>query len=678
MNLTMCENEKEWKMQPKNTVKVSALVSSLPSISKIAAVLVNRGIDSTEKVKQFIDSEIEDLHNPFLFSDMQKVVNRIRKALDLNETILVYGDKDVDGVTAINIIVSTIRELGGNIQWYVPANEGYGIQKNILLKYAKEKNVKILITVDCGISALNEIAFAKTLGMYVIVTDHHEPPYECVPNADAIINPKICNSKYPFKNIAGCVVSLKTMQALMFSYCKDYNKEIMLCYAVKHNKDFSGNYICLNNGLKIEATDFNSIKEIKCIINRVFKIYTNNLDMKNFLLKENVFLKDKIILINNNINNVLDLHKAYKIKKINDEKHKIFFETNLDLCALGTIADSMPLVDENRIIVKKGLKIIENNPHKRPGLGLLIEDVLFSKGVRNITAKAISWKVTPVLNSSGRMARGKLSVQLLMTKDVTQSKILYDKILKLNENRKCLQSENIEQFRHLLKKQCDVDNDKVLIVKAFNLEHGVTGIIASQIVKTYSKPAFLFITNGVEASGTARSIEGFDVVAALESVKDILIRYGGHNQAAGFTLEHSKIENFTRRISEYVDRNFTKPICGNTISIESELKISDINLDFYKQVEIMEPFGMGNQNPIFYIKNVTPTEISIRKEHLKFKISHKGSKNVSAIFWNKAKLAKIVKTESLLDIAFQIDVDTEKNNNKIAILNIIDIKPVIS
>ena len=184
--------DKEWKIVKNDFEKVSKIGSSLPSISKIASILVGRGIDTVEKVEQFIDGGIESLHNPFLFSDMRKAVSRIRTALELHENILVYGDKDVDGITAVSIIVNTIRLLGWNVEWYVPADEGYGIHKDILSKYAA-KNVKILITVDCGISAVEGIAYAKSLGMYVILTDHHEPPYEGLPKADAIINPKVCS-----------------------------------------------------------------------------------------------------------------------------------------------------------------------------------------------------------------------------------------------------------------------------------------------------------------------------------------------------------------------------------------------------------------------------------------------------------------------------------------------------
>ncbi|MDR2395587.1 MAG: single-stranded-DNA-specific exonuclease RecJ [Endomicrobium sp.] len=666
------ESERKWHIMKEDVSKVAKIALSLPKVAKIAGVLVNRGIDTVEKVKEFLNCGIENLHNPFLFYDTQKAVEKIRKSLKLKEKILVYGDKDVDGVTSVNVIVNTLRILGGDILWYVPAEEGYGISKDVLSRFALEK-VKLLITVDSGISAIEEVDYAKQLGMYVILTDHHEPPYEGIPKADAVINPKIFDSGYPFRDIAGCTVALKLMYALIFSYHEEYDKDILLCYC----QESLITCIHMKNGIKLNEKKFDSVSGIKHNFKNVFKVYVSSKNLKSSLLQD---ICNRIVVFNDIIEDVYSIEKAYKKEILKDKNIKSFFENNLDLCCLGTIADSVPLVQENRAIVKNGLEIIENNPHSHTGLGLLIDNILISKGTSNITAKLVSWNVTPVLNSSGRMSKGILSAKLLMTKDLKKAKKLYEDILKLNKHRKYLQSENIEQFKHLLKEQCNLESDKVLIVKASNLEHGVTGIIASQMVKTYSKPAFLFITDGKEATGAARSIEGFDVVAALESVKDILIKYGGHNQAAGFTLNDSKIGEFIRRISDYANKNLEKTSYDKTILIENELKISDITVDFYEQVQTMEPFGMGNAKPIFYIKNVTPTEVTVfgnKGEHLKFKISHKGSKNVQAVFWNKSKFAKAVKSEALLDVAFYVDI-IERNRNKLVQLQVVDIRPALA
>ncbi|MDR3112840.1 MAG: single-stranded-DNA-specific exonuclease RecJ [Endomicrobium sp.] len=671
--------EKQWIKLPENAEKISAISKTLSVHPKIASVLINRGVDDIAKAEKFLFGGIESLYSPFIFPDMQKAADRIKKAIDQKERILVYGDRDVDGITAINVIVNTVRLLGGDVQWYVPSDEGYGIHKDILSKYAVE-NVKLLITVDCGISAVEEIGYAKNLGMDVILTDHHEPPYDGIPDAYAVIDPKISNSNCPFKDIAGCAVALKTAQAVVSAFSKEYKKEIVLCVSQSLNGDFSGGYLKLKNGIEFFRGEFGSLTEFKQIIKESFRIYCGCQALKDALVKSNALLNAKIAVIEKASENIDGFFKNYLHYNLaSGEKIKSFFENSLDLCALGTIADSMPLLDENRVIVKEGIKMLEKPSALKPGLKTLMEDVLVSRGLQNISARSISWNITPILNSAGRMGRGTLSAQFLMAKDEFQAKNLYGDILKLNENRKWLQSENIEQFSALLKEQCDLRNDKVLIVQASNLEHGVTGIVASQMVKTYARPAFLLITDGNEATGAVRSVGGFDIIAALESVKDILIKYGGHNQAAGFTIEHSKIAEFKKRILDYAARNIKNGVQGEMLNIEAELKISDINIDFYKQIEILEPFGMGNSRPIFCITGASATELATfgsKGEHLKFKISQKGSRKVQAVFWNNACISNALRSESFLDIAFNLEI-TGRGEKQIAQLSVIDVKPSI-
>ncbi|MCL2145143.1 MAG: single-stranded-DNA-specific exonuclease RecJ [Endomicrobia bacterium] len=679
MNL---EKERNWKFYPNNPQKTAEIAGALSVHPKIAAVMVNRGIDSVELAVSFMHGGIEQLYNPFIFPDMQKAVERIKSAINGGEAILIYGDRDVDGITAVNVMVNTIRELGGNAQWYVPADEGYGIHKDILTKYAAE-GVKLLITVDCGISAFEEIKYANGLGIDVILTDHHEPPYEGVPEAYAVINPKSADSPYPFKDIAGCTVALKTAQVLMTAFSKEYNKEIVICYAEQKESDFSGFYVKLKNDINTGQDSFSGISGIKSIFKQASKVYTNNKELKDAVVKNDALLKDRIeIFVIHDFAGDENFEKkvlrSCKIKRNNEDlRMKKFFKDNLDLCALGTIADSMPLIDENRIIVKKGLEIIDSNPNARPGLGLLIEDTLVSRNIQYINSRSISWNVTPMLNSSGRMGRGMLSAQLLMTSDAFQAKNLYADIVKLNGDRRWLQSENVEQFNLLLNRQCDLKQDKVLIVDAANLEHGVTGIVASQMVKNHMKPAFLLISDGNEAIGAARSVPGFDLIAALESVKDILVKYGGHSQAAGFTVSHANIEEFKRRIKEHAEKHIVDFDPCESIEIDGELKISDISLDFYKQLDILEPFGMQNQRPVFCLKGVSVTEVApfgSKYEHVKFKVSQHGSRNVQAVFWNHGDYSEMLRNENLVDIAFHMDI-VGRNDKQIAQLCVIDVKP---
>ena len=668
---------KTWKFINGNKKNMPPVLE-IPGINpRLVSIALSRGIDSVKKAEVFFRGGIEYMHSPFLFKQMQKAVERIRKAIDLRELILVYGDRDVDGITAVNIIVDTIRGLGGNVEWYVPSDEGYGIHKDIISKYAAD-NVKVLITVDCGVSAKEEIEYAKTLGIDAILTDHHEPIEETLPNPFALINPKLKRSKYPFKDIAGCAVSLKLAQALVMTNSKQYNKYILLFSAKACGQDFSGDFVWICNDVELQRGVFNNLDELKKEVRVAFRVYTFNDAARQALIKRDVLIKDKIIALENEGKTDIDALIVSKIKSdYKEERLRDFFEANLDLCALGAIADSMPLIDENRIIVREGLKIIAQNPHLRPGLGLLIEDTLKTKDSYNVTAYSVSWNVTPVLNSSGRLGRGMLSAQLLFTKDKFQAQNLYTDIIKLNDERRDLQFENIGQFKTLLREQCDPENDKIIVVNASNLEHGVTGIIASHMVKTYSKPVFLLISGDREAVGAARSVEGFSIIDALDTVKDILVKYGGHNQAAGFTIETSNIDEFKRRMLEYAEKNLAPIEPLNTINIDTELKISDVSIDFYNQLEILAPFGMANQKPIFCLKSANVTEIyvfGIKKEHLKFKVSQKGSRNIQAVFWNKSRYANILERGEFYDIAFHLEA-VDKNGEQIPQITVVDIKP---
>jgi single-stranded-DNA-specific exonuclease len=668
--------DKDWRYNNNEAADFNDIAQKFGLHPKIAALLVNRRISSYKDIALFLSGGLCELHNPFLFRDMRKAADRIRKSIDLKEPILVYGDRDVDGITAVNIMVSSLKSLGANIWWYVPADEGYKIHKDILTQYA-ETNIKLLITVDCGIAANEEIEYAKNLGMDVILTDHHEPINEGIPkSAYAVIDPKLANTKYPFKNIAGCAVALKTAQAVIYTYDKEYNKNILL-FTIKDYTAVSGEFIVLCNNLSLQRGQFNSFEELLKLIKDSFRTYSFENLAAIALLEKDILLKEKIIFCKSAKRE--DLASLIEAKmKINYEQSLIkeFFRDNLDLCALGTIADTMPLLDENRIIAREGLKILEQNPHARPGLGLLIEDTLKMKNSYTITAHSISWNVAPILNSSGRMGRGLLSAQLLMTRDSFQAQNLYNDIIKLNGERRALQFENIGLFKYLLKEQCNPETDKILIVTASNLERGVTGIIAAQMMKEYAKPAFLLISNGHEATGAARSIESFNIIEALESVRDLLTKYGGHSQAAGFTIAHDKIEEFKRRMLEYADKIIIDSKSKNTIAIDGTLKISDINDNFYKQTESLAPFGMANQRPIFCLKSVHATQaytFGSKNEHLKFKVSQKGSRNVPAIFWNKARQLDFLRQGEPIDIAFHLE-QTEKNGEQFIQLSIVDMK----
>jgi single-stranded-DNA-specific exonuclease len=345
-----------------------------------------------------------------------------------------------------------------------------------------------------------------------------------------------------------------------------------------------------------------------------------------------------------------------------------FYDDNVDLTALGTIADIVPLTSENRIFVKSGLDIINKNPAKRHGLSFIIEEYI--KNSNTISAKLISWNITPVLNAAGRMSKADISAKLLLAEDKNQAEDIFVELKKLNNDRKHLQVENIKHFENIINQQCDIEKDKILVVLAEGLCHGVTGIVASQFVKLYSKPTILLISDGQYAVGACRSIEGFDIVSALEKTKDLLVKYGGHCQAAGFTIEISKLDEFRKRLKEISENLISTEMVAKKIYIDCELKITDINKKTYTDLSLLEPFGSANNTPVFMMKNVEFTEISNigqTGEHLKLKVLQNGT-SVNALFWHGVKYEDMLKYKGKFDIVFNMEMN--RDNIQLSIIDI--------
>ncbi|MGE4385362.1 MAG: single-stranded-DNA-specific exonuclease RecJ [Endomicrobiaceae bacterium] len=667
--------QNKWVLQEFNKEKISPIAekTNLPDI--VIKILLGRGISDIDLIKEFVYADKEYLLNPFLLDGMHKAVTRIKQAVEQQERILIYADRDVDGITSLVILFNTIQTLGGDVVWYIPSDEGYGMSKAVLDKYHK-MNVKLIITVDCGISSVQEVQYSNELGMQIIVTDHHEPPIDVLPEAYAIVNPKKTTCKYKFKELAGCGISFKVSQALMHTYGKDFNSEILFISLQKDNNGYNSYILKVVNELVIEETAFSFSDDNKKIFYSLLKdkkivSYENNL-FKNL---DNVikFIDLQDIHFDNLKESAYFIFNKYKKERfINDGRMAEFFDNNVDLVALGTIADIVPLISENRILVKNGLAILNANPAKRLGLYNIINEYLKDKN--NISAKTISWSITPVLNAAGRMSKADISAELLLADDKHKAEDFFFELKKLNNERKTLQVENVKQFEKKLKQQCDVEKDKIFIVVADNLPHGVTGIAASQIAKMYSRPTILFISDGQHAVGACRSIEGFDIVSALDKTKDLLIKFGGHSQAAGLTVEVSKIEELRKRLEEIAESSISSDMVVKKINIDCELKISDINKKTLGNLMLLEPFGCANPNPVFLIKNVELKEVVVigqTEEHLKLKISQNGGNSVNAVFWHGAALRHSMQYKDKFDILFNLEL----NRDSIQV-SIIDIKKI--
>ena len=652
----------KWILQDVDKNVLSCLQNQLDLPEITLKVLLSRGFNTVKDINDFIYPKSENLFNPFLFNDMYKAVLRIKKAIENQEKILIYADRDVDGITSLTVLYNTIFTLGGNVVWYIPSDEGYGLSCNVLDKY-KAEGVSLIITVDCGISAVSEIDYANSLGFEVIVTDHHEPPQDGLPKAYCIVDAKTETCNYPFKELAGCGVSFKVSQALMQTYGKYFDKKIAV-FAVEGENSY---LITVVNDIVTKEENLN-LTEINLI--SYDKIVTNN----NSVLPNDI--ENKVIEFietdkKEDIKEVAyELLNKYRQKEIeNDGRMLEFFENNIDLVALGSVADIVPLTSENRILVKYGLSVLNKDYSKRFGLGFIFDEYLKDK---KISSKTISWNVAPILNAAGRMGNASVAANLILADDKYNANNFFVELKKLNSDRKELQNENIKQFNILLKQQCDTENDNILVVSAAGLSHGVTGIVASQMVKLYGKPVILFIEDKEkgEATGACRSIDGFDMVSALDKTKDLLIKFGGHHQAAGLTIEISKLDEFRNRIKQIAKDSISTEMVAKKINIDCELKITDINRRTYNDLLVMEPFGASNTSPIFLLKNVGFEEIAIigqTQEHLRLKVCKDGI-SVPAVFWGAAKYIDDFGYKERFDILFNMDLNRE--NIQLIILDV--------
>ena len=714
-------NSKNWVVKKTDSGVVDEIAQGLSISATCARVLINRGISSVDSARAYLNPELDNLHNPFLLPDIDAAVKRIRAALDKKEKILIYGDSDVDGISSVCVIYNTLRSLGGNAVYYTPEDESYGLKKEVIEKFAKE-GARLMITVDCGISAFEEIILANKLGIATIVSDHHEPQESGLPEALAVIDPKRRDSKYPFKELAGCAVAFKLAEAVMLSFGKYYDREMIFMdltagriSALKSKNDLVIEEYSeqLVPGSPLKALEKLSAFALNGIIvyrgaqmerEQIRKAFGKNLENEYLDLKEieekyfneaqgftpleisrpkaaaavpfgqGGFLTGLTAAAGIQELNAHEKFRLYKrLEAIDDLRMKYFRASHLDMLTLGTIADMVPLVNENRIIVKHGLRALGRTSKK--GVRKLIEKC--AKGAEeNISAKSISWEITPVLNAAGRLGKSSVALELLLSNDERTAGKLLDEILKLNSERKALQSENTERLIALLDTQCDIENDAVLIVRERNIQQGLLGVVASQIVRKYGKPAIVILVNDEEAVGSCRSIPGFDVSQILGKLSGLLIRYGGHAQAAGFTILPSRIDEFSKKIKDIVKKLSDEGAASPELNIDSELNSADLTLGLLDELSALEPFGAGNPHPVFCLsdaKLASVNTVGTGKNHLKIRVAKQKSSEIDAVGWNLGHLAEKLSGLSFVDLAFNLEVNTWQDRKSLQ-MKIVDIK----
>lgn len=551
---------KKWEFYEVDENKIKEIASKFNISELLATVLANRGIINEKDVEVFLNPTRNSFYDPYLMPDMEIAINRILKAIESKEKVIIFGDYDVDGITSTTVLKKFLAEIGLETGTYIPnrLNEGYGLNMKAIDKISQE-GYNLIITVDCGISGVDEVEYAKKLGIETIITDHHEP-LDILPKAVAVVDAKRKDNQYPCKHLAGVGVVFKVIQALS-----------------------------INLGL--------------------------------------------------------------------DEKEYLKY---LDIVCLGTISDIVPLVDENRVIAKLGLKLVEVT--KNPGLKALVQ----ASGYKEINSNTVSFGIAPRINACGRMGFEKEALDLFLTDNIVEAQKITERLNRYNRERQDIEKRIYNEAMDLINKNNETDK-KAIVVGAENWHHGVIGIVSSKITEMYFKPSILVSFEDGEAKGSGRSIPGFDLHDALCQSSEYLEKYGGHEMAVGLSLKKENFESFKNKLEEIVENAHIDSIIP-IIKIDKQISLKDIKCESVVELSKLEPFGEANKMPIFLYKNLRIDSIRALSEgkHLKLTLKD-GSTLINAIGFNMGYLADEYLMGDKIDIIGVLEINTFNGKSSVQI-----------
>ncbi len=574
--------EKKWILKDlddaSSNQKIAKIAKNLNIHPIVAKLLYNRGYKDEGAIKTFIAMESEMLCNPFMLKDVEHGLKRIHSAIKHREKITVYGDYDVDGVTSVCTLYLYLKSKGADIDYYIPnrAGEGYGVS-NAAIDQVKERGTKLIITVDTGITANEEVEYARSQNIDFVITDHHECHNE-LPKACAVINPHRPDCPYPFKELAGVGVVFKVISAYEEKYCGKTRRAAALS---------------------------------------IFSEYA-------------------------------------------------------DLVAIGTIADVMPIKSENRIIVSYGLKMIEGT--NSPGLLALMDASGAKEGQRNerhkkrskITSGYIGYTIAPRINAAGRIRSAEIAVELFLSKDPNVAKEIADELCLANKERQNEENKIMKEAYEKIEK-LDIENNPVIVLDADTWHHGVIGIVSSRITEKYSRPSILVSFEGNESEtpspddigkGSGRSIKGLNLVDALCHCSDNLVKFGGHELAAGLSVTRAELDNFTKKINDYARQNLTADDMIPTLDADCLISFSDANITLAQQLQKLEPYGTGNPIPSFVMTGVYVNEISPVSEgkHTRLVLSD-GVSTLTAMYFSNSPESLGIYNGDKIDVLFNLDIN---------------------
>jgi single-stranded-DNA-specific exonuclease len=528
----------KWEFLPQADFSLTQkLVSELSLPEVVAKILASRGIKTSVEADRFLKPKLSELYDPFLLKDIDKGVNRVIQALKENQKIMIFGDYDVDGITATSLVFLVLNRLGGDVSYYLPNRliEGYGLSEEGIVE-AEKREAQLLITVDCGVTACKEVDFANSKGIDCIITDHHEPS-DVLPNACAIIDPKQKDEEYPGGELSGVGVAFKFAQALY--------------------------------------------------------------------------------------------------RKLGQDESEL--EEHLDLVALGTSADIVPLVGENRVLTKFGMTQIARTT--KPGLKSLI----FIAGImgKEIGTGQIVYVLAPRINAVGRLGDAEKAIRLLTTKNHELGARLARELDEVNRRRKHIDETTLEEALKMIEKNTDLSSDKVIVLSSSSWHQGVIGIVASRLVERFHRPAILIAIDGDEGKGSARSIPEFHLHDALRECKEFLLKYGGHKYAAGLSILPENIDCFREKLKTITDKKLKNEDLVPKITIDSEVELEGIDHKLVDTLELFSPFGPQNLRPVFITRSleVFGEPYIVGNNHLRFKVK-KNDKVFDAIGFGLGDWAK--------------------------------------
>jgi single-stranded-DNA-specific exonuclease len=567
--------EKRWVIKEKGEAAVVKQLAGALGVSEaLANLMVQRNITSAGEARAFFNPSLDYLHDPFLMKDMNIAVDRISTAVKKNEKILVYGDYDVDGTTAVALMYSFLKDQYSNVEYYIPDRykEGYGVSFQGL-DFAYQNNCKVVITLDCGIKAVEKVKYARTKGLDVIICDHHYPGDE-IPKALAVLDPKQASCNYPYKDLSGCGVGFKLIHG----------------YSRVHGIPFSA--------------------------------------ISNYL----------------------------------------------DLVAVSIASDIVPLTGENRVMAYFGLKQLNESP--RTGLKEIIRE---SEVTRALTIEDVVFKIGPRINAAGRMETGSKVVDLLVSNDKHLASGISKEINNFNIERRSVDRIITTEAMRMIAEDQRTVNSKTTVLYNPTWKKGVIGIVASRLIETYYRPTVILTESNGFATGSARSVQGYDLYQAIEACSDLLESFGGHMFAAGLTLKKENITPFMERFEQYVSNTIADDQLVPRVFIDTELSFSEINEEFFRTMSQFQPFGPENMSPVFVSRNVFDTGsgrmVGSSGEHLKLDLCQEstGQKSFSAIAFSQANHFEYIKGGKPFDICYSLEMNEFRGNRNLQ-LNIRDIK----